>query len=546
MCRFASSAAVISGMLLASRVCAAPGDLLWGSDFDRGSFDAVRDIAAADGRIFAAGLSNAVGNADMAVRAYDALDGTLIWENHYDHAGLEDEANSVAVSGGRVFVAGFTSDSLSRNFSVRAYRASDGDTLWEDHFDRAGGFDQALAVAATEERVFVVGQTTMNTGVDFAVRAYSASDGDTLWQDHFDRDGSADSAVEVATDGERVFVVGRTTVIVDGSPFFDLSTRVYQASDGSLLWKNDFNRGASGGEACAVTLGAGRVFVGGDTFAPEGDGEFGILAFDVTDSTIVWQDHFDRAGGRDFVFAIAVDGNRVFAAGQTLADSTLNCPPSRNDDFSVRAYDAADGDTLWQNHFDLAGSSDQSYAVAAASGMVLVAGRSQDADCNLDWLVRTYDGVDGALLWEVQYDRGGGSDEAQTVVVLGTGAFVGGRTDSVPSSLPDFSVRAYQFLSPSDVADPPTVANVTLFFSNPFTPSAELHCSFRNPDRVCVEIVDLAGRTVRHLFDGHGVGERALSWNGLDDRHSRVASGVYFVRVRGPREQYSRTLVLVR
>jgi flagellar hook assembly protein FlgD len=84
-------------------------------------------------------------------------------------------------------------------------------------------------------------------------------------------------------------------------------------------------------------------------------------------------------------------------------------------------------------------------------------------------------------------------------------------------------------------------------YPNPFNPSVQL--SFVNPARSAVKatIHDAQGRLVRTLVS-HTVaaGELKMTWDGRDDRSVRVASGVYFLRVRAGAESATRKLVLLR
>jgi len=63
-----------------------------------------------------------------------------------------------------------------------------------------------------------------------------------------------------------------------------------------------------------------------------------------------------------------------------------------------------------------------------------------------------------------------------------------------------------------------------------------------------VEVYDAAGRAVRRLFSGtRPAGDYELEWDGRDGSGARVASGVYFVRIRAAgATQVARKLVLVR
>ena len=68
-------------------------------------------------------------------------------------------------------------------------------------------------------------------------------------------------------------------------------------------------------------------------------------------------------------------------------------------------------------------------------------------------------------------------------------------------------------------------------------------------DRAKVELAvfDLAGRRVRTLVSGPMAGGvHEASWEGLNDAGRRVASGIYFYRLKGEQRSFTRKLVLLR
>ena len=84
-------------------------------------------------------------------------------------------------------------------------------------------------------------------------------------------------------------------------------------------------------------------------------------------------------------------------------------------------------------------------------------------------------------------------------------------------------------------------------YPNPFLSHTRI--PYRLPQGALVELAvyDLAGRRVRHLADGwRDGGSRFARWDGRDDSGRRLASGVYFVRLKVGEEIRSRRLVLLR
>ena len=109
-----------------------------------------------------------------------------------------------------------------------------------------------------------------------------------------------------------------------------------------------------------------------------------VRAYEAHSGLLLWEDHFDRAGGHDTDFGIAAGEGLVVAAGRTM-DAAGNL------DWTVRAYEPRTGTLLWEDHFDRAGGLEEAVAVAIAGGQVIVAGQSANAAGNQDWSVFAYD-----------------------------------------------------------------------------------------------------------------------------------------------------------
>ena len=64
--------------------------------------------------------------------------------------------------------------------------------------------------------------------------------------------------------------------------------------------------------------------------------------------------------------------------------------------------------------------------------------------------------------------------------------------------------------------------------------------------RAEIAIYNVNGRLVRRLSEMLSSGETTLTWDGMDDRGSRAASGVYFARVQADEDTGKGKLVLIR
>jgi len=95
----------------------------------------------------------------------------------------------------------------------------------------------------------------------------------------------------------------------------------------------------------------------------------------------------------------------------------------------------------------------------------------------------------------------------------------------------DWSDGTIEFVEPfvSAVGDIPTTRPRILSAApNPFNPSTSFRLELAQPTAVNIDIYDIRGRLVRHLFNGQlGVGLNAVPWDGTDDEGRALASGVY-------------------
>ena len=84
-------------------------------------------------------------------------------------------------------------------------------------------------------------------------------------------------------------------------------------------------------------------------------------------------------------------------------------------------------------------------------------------------------------------------------------------------------------------------------FPNPFNPETHILIDIPNSDFIHISIYDLQGRLVKMLADNHfNSGEHLITWNGLNNRGKRVASGTYFIRVKGENQENWQKITLLK
>jgi hypothetical protein len=326
------------------------GSVRWEDRFSYGaSFASVNSVAVEEEKEEGETLVYAVGRGLQAdfttawfVRAYDARTGVLVWKDLF-HPTSFDDALSVAIDQGRVFVSGFTFDDTHlRHFAVRAYDGRTGSLLWQDVVPGfVMGFfggDAAAQIVAKGNRVLAAGVITDATGYHFAVRAYETATGVLLWTDVVDTGNGLDSANSIALNGGRAFVVGQggPQCSFDTTSDCDWLIRTYDQDTGALLWEKRVDTNHQDDNANVVLACGDRVVVAGgagtDTNAPYSDWLVQVL--DAKNGALVWENLLPTPRTFAVPFGLAVADNRLFVTGATsdIAGGT------QNGDFIVRAH----------------------------------------------------------------------------------------------------------------------------------------------------------------------------------------------------------------
>lgn len=317
--------------------------------------------------MFAAGTASTFSELAFLVRAYNSRTGALLWQDLHQSPGGVAAASAMVASGSRVIVAGAVFEVRKWDFLVRAYDGRTGALLWQDRYDSGGSFDQAYAIAASANRVFVAGIGGSFENPDVLVRAYNATNGHLLWHDRYDLSGGADWANDIAVYGDRVSVAARVT---DAAGHLGFLVRAYDATSGRSAWQ-DF---VPHGEARAITTSGRRVIAAG--FGADG----GVLvrAYDARTGALQWQQ--SNTGEVGSAEAIGASGGRVFVGGQRLIVDPCGEDKSV---LVVRAYDVVTGQLEWAKQREGGVFYTYIFALAAYRGRVFTGG-SVDADLVVD------------------------------------------------------------------------------------------------------------------------------------------------------------------
>ena len=102
-------------------------------------------------------------------------------------------------------------------------------------------------------------------------------------------------------------------------------------------------------------------------------------------------------------------------------------------------------------------------------------------------------------------------------------------------------------LAQTPVAELPVAPSLGQPYPNPFNPETAIPVLLGEPGNVALRILDVAGRRLRTLQDGHlSAGSHAFHWDGRDETGRPLASGVYLAQLVHAGGRESRRLVLLK
>jgi hypothetical protein len=142
------------------KYAAATGAVVWQATFDGGRADYAQAVAvdAAGNAIVTGQVENAAGNWDFKTIKYAAATGAVLWDMSFD-GGANDYAYQVAVDAAdNVIVTGSASNGTNADWKTIAYAGSDGTVLLDSTYaGSAGQTDEAYTLAVAAGAVYVGG-----------------------------------------------------------------------------------------------------------------------------------------------------------------------------------------------------------------------------------------------------------------------------------------------------------------------------------------------------------------------------------------------------
>lgn len=341
--------------------------------------------------------------------SHPPLPGVSLWEARYDSGDGSDYGQDVAVGpdGATVYVTGYARDpDETQTWLTLAYNALTGVELWSATYAGPGGsfdYGRALDVSPDGTTVYVTGSHRLSTSFtdnEINVVAYDAATGAELWQTPVP--GERGQGYDIVAGDEAVFVTGEGAA--SGTQRYLVAAGL-AADDGALLWSTAHGDGARSTlqRGNAIATDGDAVYVTGRTSVAS-ISDFSVAAFDAADGALLWSDAYDYAGSTDYGNDIAVADGVVVSAGRGFWSTFSG---GTGTDFITVAHDASSGARQWLATHDHEGTtSDWGEALSTDGTRAYVTGNLRGASVSDQYLgVLAYDLATGDLVWEVAFQQ---------------------------------------------------------------------------------------------------------------------------------------------
>ncbi|MBP9752141.1 MAG: hypothetical protein KBD19_04830, partial [Candidatus Moranbacteria bacterium] len=240
-------------------------------------------------------------------------------------------------------------------------QAAEGDPIWTKTSNPSVGTDYAHALVVDSTGLYVAGidATPPVAGdVQWRIEKRSLVNGDPIWTKTIDPSGGWDRISALAVDSTGLYAAGW-----DSAPSIgDFQWRIEKRSlvNGDPIWTKTVNPSASWDTAFALAVDGTGLYAAGMDSNP-GNFQWRIEKRSLVNGDPIWTktvNPYNIATGFTFetVYALAVDGTGLYAAGMDLAPG--------NNQWRIEKRSLVNGDPIWAKTSNPSSSHDGAYALA--------------------------------------------------------------------------------------------------------------------------------------------------------------------------------------
>ncbi|MBB6067940.1 SBBP repeat-containing protein, partial [Methanococcus maripaludis] len=463
------------------------GTLAWNNSYDHVSGNDRGNSIAVDGNgnSYITGYGYNESHNDIITLKY-YTNGTLAWNNTYDYASSHDYGNSIAVDGnGNSYITGYGYDGSTYEIITLKYYTN-GTLAWNNPYDYNSGNDEGKSIAVDGNgNSYITGYGRNGSYTDIITLKYYTN-GTLAWNNPYDHASNSDYGLSIAVDGNGTAYI--TGYGVNGSSDDIITLKYY--TNGTLAWNNsyDYNSGNDEGKSIAVD-GNGNSYITG--YGRNGSYTDIITLKYYTNGTLAWNNPYDHASNSDYGLSIAVDGNgTAYITGYGVNGSS-------DDIITLKYY--TNGTLAWNNSYDYASSHDEGDSIAVdGNGNSYITGYGRNGSFEDIITLKYY--ANGNLAWNNPYDYNSGNDRGNSIAVDGNGtAYITGY--GYDGSYSEIIILKYGFLV--DTTAPVVIIN-TLNQTYNYNTSLNVTVTDSNLDSVVAEINGATNITLTKIDNYYG------------------------------------------
>ena len=198
----------------------------------------------------------------IAVAASSYAEMQQDWVAHWDGSGGDDHGIKTVTDGiGGIYVMGKTHNMSDYDYVILKYDSESGSLLWERVYGRGHGNDIPRGIAVADGSVYVTGESSNGSDLDYLTLRLSAATGGIDWSKVYDGGRGDDEAYAIAVWGSDVYVTGESKGLLND----DVRTICYDASSGSQQWSRKYNGGLNDYATAIAVDDANYIYVVGGT-----------------------------------------------------------------------------------------------------------------------------------------------------------------------------------------------------------------------------------------------------------------------------------------
>jgi len=351
---------------------------------------------------------------------------------------------SAVDSAGNVVITGYTEVGASDDdFYTIKVKADGSGTFWTAQNGSAAGngIDHANSIAIDDNDDVIVGGLSWNgNNYDLHIIKYASADGTVVWEKTIDSDvQGSDSVSAIAVDVDNnIYIAGLTQ---SASAHDDCIVIKLNPADGTEAWRMIYD-GASGMDdrLTAIAAGPDGIVAVGYTYNQTNlNYDYLTLKYAYSNGALQWSKVYNGAGnGDDRAKKVKIDNSGDVVVGGYAFGTTK--------DIHTIKYDGADGNLIWENNYDGSSTDDLKDLWIDAQGDVYITGTTFTNTGFTDFYTAKYSGANGDVLWENEFHSEG--DNTDIPVAIGVDdngdVFVTGYTHKSVSGDDDFQTVKYQ------------------------------------------------------------------------------------------------------